>query len=220
MKGQSGLLVFGSVILGFDSRTCFVAFDVAPETKSERFIYVAPAYITYTTWRYAKYNYVLKIFTTRYTYIEYKGFPYDERKIKVLYGIKYIDERHCYYYFLHNEVKCYCEGLFTNTPLLLKNYKYNNWERIPNVITPEFYIWSFYPLDENSIELLIHNKTKDEYILLSSSTDKDKFKIEKVSNYVYKITVFVNEFFENGTVLDLYLSVYDIHGNYIKDGIW
>jgi len=216
---QTGIITIGNFILGFDARTCYVEFDIAPELKSERHIHTS-AFERYTSWKYCVYEYILYTFTTRYIHFLEEGSPYSEKYSYVHWAVKRYDERYAYYEFIHNEVKCFCEGLFTHTPLLLKNFKYNNWQYIPNVITPEFYIWSFYELDINSVEIMIHNKTTNEYIVYTYNTDKDKFEIEKLTDYVWKIKLSVDVFFENGTEIDIYISVYDVHGNALKEGLW
>jgi len=216
---NTGIITLGNYILGFDSRYCVFKYDVQPELKYE-IKCITSGFLRFNTWRYIHYNYIIKVFTTRYVHIVEEKKPYSEKKIYMLYGIRYKDERYCYYYYLQNEVKCYFESLFTQTPLLLKNYKYNHWERIPNLISPEFYIWSYYPIDEKSIEIFIHDKTNDRLIVYSYITDKDKFKIEKIKEKIYKVSLEVDVFFENGTELDIYISLYDIKGNYLKDGLW
>ena len=59
------------------------------------------------------------------------------------------------------------ESFVRATPVILKYPKYHNWEYIPRKITPEFDVWSYYELDENSINLTINTlRTSDGDVIL------------------------------------------------------
>ena len=215
---SDGIAVVGGVTKGYTQRQIVIEWDVAPDTITERQIYTNGFY-RFITSRYFTTKDILYLYNTRWTGLCYDPQPITERFIFVHYIKRVFSDRTIYWYPDTKERMVFVESLYTATPLLLKYPKYMNWNYIPQVITPEFRIWSYYPLDEDSIVLRI---TTDlgKLIILKSSVDKDKFNIQYEGNHVYKIRVTVDEVFEPGEKVTCYLSLYDIKENYLKEGMW
>ena len=216
---SEGILVVGDKVVGYTERNGYLYWDISPDLLSERKIVIETPFYRITNWRYVALEKIDHIFTTRYARVERAYQPITERKILLSYKLLQWSDRKIYAYQDTRERTIFVEGLFTQTPLLLKYPKYYNWHYVPQVLTPEFYIWSYYPLDENEITLKVVTD-KGKKIVLNSAKDREKFKIEKLKNKKYKVTVFIDEVFEEGEKVSIYLSAYDIKGNELKPGFW
>jgi hypothetical protein len=216
---SEGILTVGDQIVGYSERNGYLYWDISPDLISERKVVIETPFYRLNSWRYGSYSAIDHIYTTRWAQVIRAYAPITERRIVFNFKLIQWSERTAYVYQDTRERIGFVEGLFTQTPLLLKYPKYYNWHYVPQVLTPEFYIWSFYELSTDDITLKIITD-KGKQILLNSGKDKDKFKIEKVGDKKYKITVYVDEIFEEGEKVSVYLSAYDVKGNELKSGFW
>lgn len=219
MLTRDGVTTVGSQTIGYTEREVYLYWDVAPDLRSERFCFLPEAYYVVESVRYTTQNYIEHIYTTRWMSVTYKPTPITERNIFVLYAVCTTSERTVYYYPDTGYRFAYAESIYTQTPLLLKYPKYYNWDYVPQSITPEFEIWSYYPLREDDITLkIVTNQGKTVYI--NSGDTTAQVDIIKETDKVYKIKFKVDEVFDPGEQITCYLSAYDIKGNYLKDGMW
>ena len=214
-----GIIIVGSQTIGFTERRVYVYWDIPPDLLSDRHSYMENPYRLFINTRYAGCNYIQHIYITRWVHVEYEPTPITEREVYLEYSLCQISERHIYFYPDSRERMVFAEGLFTQTPLLLKYPKYYNWNYIPQIISPEFIIWSFYPLDEDNITLVI-STDQGTHLRYNSGTNPDSFRIEKITEEQYKVTVFIDHEFNNSEVVTCYLTAFDTKGNHLKDGMW
>jgi len=219
MPANEGVILIGSEVLGYTERTIYVKWDIAPDLRVERFCYIENPYYLIWDARFIAENYILHTYTARWIGCNYKGPPITERKVLVFYGECRFSVRTVYYFPDTSYRYAYAESIYTTTPLLLKYPKYYNWNYIPQVLSPEFRVWAYYPIVKQSVTLkLLTDRGKT--IVISYTTSPDKVEIVKESDKIYKITFTVDEVFDPGEKVDCYLSLYDIKGNYLKDGLW
>ena len=219
MDTSEGVVLLGSQVLGYTEREVLAVWDVAPDLRDARQCFTPNSYLGFYDARFATQNYIQFISNTRWAAVVYKGPPCTEKNIFVYYSQCFFSNRTLYYYPDTSYRYVYAEGVFTATPLLLKYPKYYNWNYLPQVLTPEFRIWSFYPIDESSVTLKIVTD-RGKFILLNAGAHPDKVEIVQESDKVYRIVFYVDTIFEHGEKVDCYLSLYDIKGNYLKDGLW
>lgn len=238
MNAETGVIVVGDQTIGFTERLTHLEWDIPADVITEITCTVEdPFYLFYST-RYFLYNYILTVYNTRWFTFEVSDEPFSEVPVMLEPMQREVSERRIYYYPDTSERIILVESLYTVTPLLLKYPKYFNWNYIPQIINPEFIIWSYYPLQENDITLKIIGDT-GVVLYYNSGTSPDSFIIEKTMEQVnsnvyvpprftppestvarYKITVIVDHTFENGEVVDCYLTIFDVMGNHLKDGMW
>jgi len=223
---QTGVLILGDQIIGYTERWMYCYWDIDPEILSERNCSTVEPYYSYFSSRYASHEHIQYTYNTRWFYMEYEEIPVTDRWVYMYYSLTKYTERMFYFYPDTAERLCFYESLLTSTPLLLKYPKYYDWTYIPQVINPEFKVWSYYPINETDITLHIMSDgagiTEDEQnIFLNSGVNPTKFKIEQEGNTeVYKIIVNVDAVFKNSEKIDLYFSLHDIKGNHLKPGLW
>lgn len=216
---SEGVLVVGDSIQGYTERNGYLYWDISPDLRDERKAFLEEPFYRVTTWRYGATRAIAHIYTTRWAQIKRAYQPISERKVYLSYKELHYSIRTAYVYQDTRERLGYTEALFTQTPLVLKYPKYYNWHYIPQILNPKFRIWSFYDLDLDSITLKI-TTDKGKLILLNSGKDKDKFKVEKIADKIYEVTIYVDQIFDEGEKVNLYLSCYDEKGNLLKDGFW
>ena len=216
---KDGVVVVGDSLLGYTERRAYVYWDINPDLLSEKKGAIETPYIELETFRYATHQHIAHIYTTRWSEVIRAYQPITERTLLFNYKLLQISNRWAYVYQDTRERIGYTEGLFTTTPLILKYPKYYNWNYIPQVINPEFNVWSYYNLDTDNITLKIVSD-KGTSIYLNSGINRDKFVIKKISKHTWKIKVYVDHVFEPGEKVSLYVTMYDVKGNHLKPGMW
>lgn len=216
---SDGIIIVGGQTIGFTERQVYVYWDIAPDLRSNRFGFCENPYYVRSTARYIDHVHIQYLYITRWVHVEYDPIPTADRWVYVHYARCEHSERTIYWYPDTKERYVFAEGLLTNTPLLLKYPKYFNWNYIPQVLNPEFRIWSHYPIQEDDITLKI---TTDQgtIIYINSGTHPDKVEIVPDGEKIYKITFHVDHVFDPGEVVSCFLSLYDVKNNYLKDGMW
>ena len=219
MNTETGVIVIGDHSLGFTERLTCLRWDIPADVTTERSYYIEdPFYLFYST-RYCVYNYIQTSYITRWNTYGLEEKPISEISVMLDYCQVLSTERSCYFYPDTSERCIFVESLLTNTPLLLKYPKYFNWNYIPQVLNPEFVLWSFYPLEEEDITIKLVGSSGIIKIV-NSGNSPESVTIEKVSEHQYKITAMVDHVFENGEIVNCYLTIFDIQGNHLKDGMW
>lgn len=216
---DSGVLVIGDQIIGYSERYIYVNWDIAPDVCVEVQAVLEMPYLGVSSVRYVYHEHVKYSYSNKWCSILYTPIPVSDRYIYLKYALHSNSERYAYYDIDTSIRYCFCESLLTQTPLLLKYPKYINWEFIPQIINPEFKIWSHYELDEDNISLHL---TSDNgvNIFLNSGVNKSIFNIVKNSDKVYTITCYVDHVFSNDETITCYLTLFDKKGNHLKDGMW
>jgi len=219
MNTQTGVIVVGDLSLGFTERLTTLRWDIPADVVTERTCYIAdPFYMFYST-RYCDYNYLQTSYITRWiTYGLEIGYV-SEITIMLDYCKTIFDDRVCIFYPDTSERMIFVESLLTNTPLLLKYPKYFNWNYIPQVLNPEFVLWSFYPLETEDITLKLVGSNGGMSIV-NSGINPESVLIEHISERQYKITVMIAHVWDHGEIVNCHLSVFDVMGNHLKDGMW
>jgi len=202
-----------------NERNIYVYWDITPDRRDERIGKLGLSYIEKFSARNIIYEHILYTYISRWIGLYYQPTPITERNILIYWCQSFSSSRYIYYYLDESLRYCYIHGLLTSTPLLLKYPKYYNWDKLPRVLTPEFLIWSYYDLDENSVVVKVmsdkgYNKT------FSKNLTPDKISIEKISDKIYKITVNIDNVFEDNEEVSIYISCFDKWGNYLKPGLW
>jgi len=216
---NEGFFVVGDHLLGYTERTALVQWDIAPDLRSDRFVAITTPFYRIFDARYGTQRHILHAYMTRWVTTVVDGPPGTERMVYVL-GVECHTSDRMGYFYLDTGVRYgIAEGLYTNTPLLLKWPKYHNWAYVPEILTPEFQIWSFYELDTSDIQIKIVG-AETGTVVLHSGRDRDKFEIEKISDNIYQIKVIVDTQFQDGEQLTCYVSAHDVKGNWLKPGIW
>jgi hypothetical protein len=104
----------------------------------------------------------------------------------------------------------------------MKYPKYYNNEFLPLVITPAFKVWGFYPLDLDTLTILVKDITNGREFLYNYGVNKEVFEVEETPatdgrGFIYSITVKTPDLvFPPNTQIEIYIDVYDIYGNQIK----
>jgi len=225
--GDTGFSILGDHILGWSDLEVLVYSDIPVDLLTERTCSTPAPFIQFVSFRYTSLNYIQTFFHGRFVSGVYKLPEATDRKIYVHYRDLRISDRYCSFLPETNEIRAFFEGLLTTTPLTLKYPKYYNWNYIPRQINPKFNIWSFYDLDLDSVTIHITtnnsgNPSLNKDIFLNSGLDSDKFEIiqHETNKKLWEITVFVDEVFENGEEVITYVSMNDVKGNHLKDGLW
>ena len=216
---KDGIIVVGDSLLGYTERVSYVYWDVNPDLISEKEVLIETPYIEIETFRYITHEHIDHLYTTRWSELIRAYQPVTEQIVTFNHKLIQFSNRYVYVYQDTRERIGYTEGLFTQTPLVLKYPKYYNWNYIPQIITPEFNVWSYYDLDTDNITIKIVS-SKGTQIYLNSGINKDKFVIEKVASHQWKIKVYVDHVFEPGEKVSVYVTMYDVKGNYLKPGLW
>jgi hypothetical protein len=216
---DNGIIIIGNQTIGYTERQTYIYWDISPDMSDERNVYIKPPYYLVNNNRYAGLNYVLSIYTTRWTGMEYEPVPMSERTIFLYYSQCIRSERTTYYYPETGNRLVFVEGLLTNTPLLMKYPKYFNWNYVPQILNPEFILWSFYPLSTSDITVKLMSTTGIS-VSVNSGVEPDKFTITTLSNNQYKIVANVDQTFPAGDHVSCYITAYDSKGNYLKPGMW
>ena len=216
---SEGIVTVGNQVVGYSERNCYCYWDINPDLTSNRDTVIEEPFYRLENYRYCIYNEIDHIYMTRWAYLVRAYAPITERHIKFNFKKVWYSNRIIYYYLDTRERLAFTEGLLTQTPLILKYPKYYNWNYIPQVINPEFYVWSYYKLDESSIILKVVSSSSTS-ITINSGLNPDKFKIEKVSKYMYKVRCYIEHIFEQGDQVSIYVSLNDEKGNYLKPGLW
>lgn len=216
---QDGLIVVGDQTTGYTERQIYVQWDITSDLISERNVTLLKPFYLVSSTRNVTFVRVQYLYMTRWVHVEYEPIPVTERQIYVEYSLCQSSERTIYYYPDTRERLVFVEGLLTATPLVLKYPKYYNWTYVPQILTPEFIIWAYYPLNENDITFKVVGSSGTS-IALNSGVHSSKFKIEKIADLQYKITILIDHTFENGETVNCYLTAYDVKGNELKQGLW
>jgi len=216
---SEGVIVVGDSVEGYTERRIYVYWDINPDQTTERNCVIETPFYRIDDWRYATHEHIDHIYTTRWGLVVRAYQPITERTAYLNYKLIQVSNRYGYVYQDTRERHAFTEGLLTQTPLILKYPKYYNWKFIPQIINPEFNVWSYYDLDKDNITVKVLSD-KGKQVILNSGTHKDKFVIEKVSKYVWKVKVYVDMVFEPGENVSVYVSMYDVKGNYLKPGLW
>lgn len=216
---DSGVLIIGDNIIGYAERYVYCSWDVPADILSQRTCGQLTPYLNVYSARYVFHEHIKHIYSERNVSIKYTPIPVTDRYAYADYVLNSVTTRYCYFYPDTGFRYCFYESLLKQTPLLLKVPKYTDWEYIPQIIHPEFKVWSHYDLDEDNISLHI-TSDNDVNIFLNSGINKSSFKIVKNSDKIYTITCYINHTFDNGEVIDCHLSMFDKKGNYLKDGLW
>lgn len=216
---DNGVIVVGGGTIGYSERNIYVYWDISADLSSDRSFLIETPYYVVANSRYIAHQHIQYIYNTRWMHIEYEPIPVTDRTIYVHYSKCFTSERSLYYHPDTHERMIYVEGLMTNTPLLMKYPKYFNWSYVPQVVNPEFIIWSFYDLDYSNVVLKL-TSTNGVLLTLNSGTAPEKFDIQELSNNQYKITIFVDYVFDANDIITCYITAYDIKGNYLKQGMW
>ena len=216
---DNGIIIIGDQTLGFSERETYVYWDISTDIQSERSILLLEPYYCISNGRHTTLNYVYSAYATRWTYLEYEPQPISERYIYLHYSTCTKSDRYIYYYPETRNRLVFVEGLFTNTPLLMKYPKYYNWNYIPQTINPEFIVWSFYDIEKNDVTIKLISNTGDT-VSINSGITPQKFNIEKIADKQYKITAFIDYTFDPGVQVTCYISMYDVKGNNLKPGMW
>ena len=216
---DNGIIIIGNLTTGYTERETYVYWDVAPNTLDERTMALAEPYYLEWTAVYSAINYILTIYTTRWTCMDYTPTPMSEITTYLCYSELAWDERTCYFYLDTRDRWAFVEGLFTNTPLLMKYPKYYNWSYVPQVLNPQFILWSYYPLATNDITVKLMS-VAGASVIVNSGTDASKFTLTPIGNNLYQIDVNVEHTFNTGDQVTCYITAYDTKGNYLKPGMW
>jgi len=216
---DNGVVIIGGRTIGYTERNVHVYWDIAPDLITERTFHTPMPYYLIPNSRYVTHEHIQHVYITRWCHVEYDPQPISERHIFMHYALCAHSERKIYYYPDTRERWVFSECLLQNTPLLLKYPKYYNWNYIPQILNPEFILWSFYHIDESDIALQLMGSTGTN-IYLNSGTAPDKFDIIQIAPDQFKITVHVDHVFEPNETVTCYLTAYDIKGNYLKPGMW
>ena len=203
----------------------YVYWDITPDRYDERNHFCIYGFERHVDARYCTYWEILYLYVTRWTYLYYEPTPITERNVYLYHCLTVNTERNVYFYLDESLRYMFVEGLLTQTPLLLKYPKYYTWEKIPRVLTPEFKIWSYYPLKEEDLTVRVisdgagdPNKAYNK--IFSKTLTPDKIIIEKVTDKIYNIKVIIDHVFEPAEEVQIYICAFDIHGNYLKPGLW
>ena len=216
---DNGIIVVGGQTTGYTERSIYVYWDISPDLSSERQCGIVTPYYVVSSTRYIAHQHIQYAYCNRWVAMEYTKIPVSDRKIFVHYAKCMHSERTMCYNPDTCERMIYVEALLTTTPLLIKYPKYFNWNYVPQIINPEFMIWSHYDLDIDNITLKI-TSTNGVLISLNSGANPDKFSIKKFSNNQYKLIFYVDHVFDPGDTVTCYVMAYDIKGNYLKPGMW
>jgi len=216
---DDGIIIIGNQTIGYTERQTYIYWDITPNMVDERHMFIASPYYLVSNSRYTAQNYLLTIYSTRWTGLDYTPIPMSEVTIFLHYSQCVWSERSVSYHPETGNRMMFVEGLMTNTPLLMKYPKYYNWSYVPQIVNPQFILWSFYPLATNDITVKLTSDTGAS-VSVNSGTDPDKFSIVPLSNKQYQITANVDHTFATGDHVTCYLTCYDTKGNYLKPGMW
>ena len=216
---DNGIIIIGDQTIGYSERDTYIYWDVSSDMSSDRSCAIAVPYYQLINSRYVATEHIQHIYATRWVHIEYTPEPISERYIFMHYAACMHSERTVYYYPDTRERLMFVEGLLTATPLLMKYPKYYNWNYVPQILNPQFTIWSHYDLEETDVTLKIIS-SGGATIYLNSGTSPDAFSIEKTNDTTYVITVAVDHVFEPTETVTCYLTAYDVKDNYLKPGMW
>jgi len=216
---ENGIIIIGDQTIGYSERSTYVYWDIAADAQSDRKILIKEPYYLVANGRHTTLNYVQSIYATRWTLLTYQPTPISERNIYLHYASCVRSERYTYYYPETGNRLVFVEGLMTNTPLLMKYPKYFNWNYVPQVLNPEFVLWSYYALEENDITIKLVS-SGGSIILCNSGNETSKFTISNIADKQYKITVNIDHTFNTNETVTCYITAYDIKGNYLKPGMW
>lgn len=215
---DNGIIIIGDQTIGYTERETYVYWDISADVQSERTCFIETPYYLLSSARAVAMNYIQYIYSTRWTTYAQQIIPLSERFVFVHYSKCYSSERQTYYYPDTRERLAFAEGLLTQTPLLMKYPKYHNWNYIPQVLNPEFMLWSFYDLAEEDITVKMIGSTGTS-VTVNSGVD-DVFTITKVADKQYKIKVIIDHTFDPGETVTCYITAYDVKGNHLKSGMW
>lgn len=216
---DNGIIIIGGQTIGYTERNVYVYWDIASDMTSERGVALSAPYYLVPNARYTALNYILSAYTTRWTSLTYQPTPISERSVFMHYSQCVRSERGIYYHPETGNRLVFVEGLLTNTPLLMKYPKYFNWSYVPQVLNPEFILWSYYDLAVNDITVKLVS-TAGITASANSGTDKSLFNIETLANHQYRVTVNIAQVFAPGDTVNCYVTAYDVKGNYLKPGMW
>lgn len=217
---DNGIIIIGDQTIGYSERETYVYWDIAADAQSERSIILHPPYYLISNSRHTALNYIHTLYATRWTAMEYTPNPTSDRYVYLHYSLCVKSERTTYYHPETGNRLVFVEGLLTNTPLLMKYPKYYNWNYVPQVLNPEFILWSFYPLATSDITVKLLATNSGSSVVKNSGVDSNDFIIETLSNKQYKITVNIDHTFNPGDTVTCYVTAYDTKGNYLKPGMW
>lgn len=216
---DNGIILIGDQVIGYTEREVYLYWDMDPDVISDRGILLHTPYYLISNSRHTALNYVCSVYATRWVFLEYKPTPITERKIYLCYALCNKSERTIYYHPETRDRLVFVEGLLTNTPLLMKYPKYYNWNYVPQMLNPEFILWSYYILELNDITVKLVSSLGD-IITVNSGTHSTLFNIVTLPNNQYKITVTIDHIFEPSDTVTCYITAYDCKGNYLKSGMW
>lgn len=220
---DTGILVLGDQILGYSEVYFYCYWDISPDLSTERKCSIVNPFLRFYSAREVMHEHVQYLYTTRWMWIQYLPIPVSDRLVYQFYKQTEYSEISCYVLENTQEVKCTYESLLTQTPLVLKYPKYYNWEFIPQILNPEFQIWSHYDINPREVYLHI-TSDKGKNIFISSSISPEKVSITKSSpdpnNRIFKVSFVCDTIFDNGEVVTCHLSLFDVKGNHLKPGIW
>ena len=217
MLVRDGVTTVGTQTIGYTERQIYVDWDISPDLRVSRKLFTPEAFYRIRDARYITQNYIEHVYCTRWTSVKYLPTPITERHVYFNYAKCKTSDRTVFYYPDTAYRQIYVESLYTNTPLLLKYPKYYNWDYVPQVINPEFTVWSYYPIAVDDIILKI--MTSENKVIYVHSKDNN-IELSKLSDTIYKIKFKVDTVFDPGEVITCYVSLHDIKGNYLKDGLW
>lgn len=220
-----GFLDFGSYLLGWRETNCYAYFDVPSDLQRNIDIFVPQPFIRKETWLYCSYDYVLNTFFSVYTFAPHQGNPYRHINVFYNYALKLKNDINCFYYINTQDILCFVESAFTNTPLVLKYPKYYGWERVPQILSPRFTIWSYYEIDISSINVYIrYQNAENQYVLsiLNPMVHKDKVIVKRdVGNdKIYIIEAYFPDVIPPNRKVEIGISLQDVKGNQLKQGFW
>jgi hypothetical protein len=177
---NDGVIVVSDQTIGYTERLVHIQWDITPDSMTEREITLLKPYYSLNSTRNVAFVRIQYIYVTRWVAVSYTPIPISERSVFVHYSSRTMSERYVYYYPDTRERLAFFEGLFTNTPLLLKYPKYLNWNYVPQVLVPEFIIWSYYPLDLDNIVIKLVGSSGT-ILTLNSGVHQDKFVIARAN---------------------------------------
>jgi hypothetical protein len=216
---DNGIVIIGNQTVGYTERNIYVYWDISPDLMTQRHIALEVPYYLVMSAREIAHQHIQYIYNTRWMHVEYEPTPITERHIFIHYALCLSSERVIYYYPDTRERLMYSECLLVNTPLIMKYPKYYNWAHVPQILSPSFLLWSFYPLDYENITVQLIGSSGNNIIKNSLSNNAD-FRIEKIAEYQYNVSVAVNHVFAPGETVTCYVTAYDSKGNYLKPGMW
>jgi hypothetical protein len=216
---NSGVINLQEYIIAYEERNVYIYFDVPADAKTERSIITVEPFIREITTRYVYQEWIAYLYVNRWVTQNYVPIIVSDKYIYQKSYLRQFSDRYITYYQDTGYRYVFCEGLITQTPLLLKYPKYYDWTYVPPVISPTFQIWSFYPIDNSNITIFI-TTDKNRNFYIHSGNNFNAFKIKQLSDKIYEITVSVDAVFDYGEKITCQLSLYDIKGNYLKPGIW